>query len=70
MIYELKLTIDVTDEHLFNVEITTESGTYIKEFVHSDFGRTTPSLKDVMNTGILDILTLDVQVFFVCAILP
>ena len=66
MIHELKLTIDPTDDHLFNVEITTESGTYIKEFVHSDFGRTSPSLEDLMKTGKLDILTLDVQVCLVC----
>lgn len=70
MIHELKLTLDPTDDHLFNLEITTESGTYIKEFVHSDFGRTSPSLKDFMATGILDILTLDVQVIIVCALFP
>lgn len=62
MIQELKLTKDSTDDHLFGLELTTESGTYIKEFVHSDFGRTCPSLQDVMQSGKLDILSLDVQV--------
>ena len=55
MIYELNVIADPTDDHLFNLEITTESGTYIKEFVHSDFGRTSPSLQELLGTGKLDI---------------
>ena len=36
-------------------------GTYIKEFVHGDFGRTVPSLKDVLHIEEADILSLDVS---------
>ena len=35
---------------------------YIKEFVHGDFGRTKPNLGDLLNTE-TDILQLDVEVF-------
>ena len=34
---------------------------YVKEFVHGDFGRTKPSLGDLLNTE-TDILELDVEV--------
>jgi len=35
------------------------AGTYIKEFVHSDFGRTSPNVGTLLNTE-CDILQLDV----------
>lgn len=44
------------------MNIETEAGTYIKEFVHGDFGRTTPSLRDVFGDCEVDILQLDVTV--------
>lgn len=37
---------------------------YIKEFVHGDFGRTKPNLCDLMKTD-ADILELDVEVRFI-----
>ncbi|MCP9262062.1 hypothetical protein DINM_005358 [Dirofilaria immitis] len=39
------------------------SGTYVKEFVHGDFGRTRPSLADLFGVehGEIDILELDVE---------
>jgi len=40
-------------------DLTTQAGTYVKEFVHGDFGRTVPSLGDVLNCE-ADILQLDV----------
>ncbi|KAK8775779.1 hypothetical protein V5799_030878 [Amblyomma americanum] len=47
-------------EHRFYLRITTQAGTYIKEFVHGDFGRTVPSLGTYLNMD-ADILELDVE---------
>ena len=41
------------------LELTTQAGTYIKEFVHSDGGRTTPSLGSLLGCT-AEILQLDV----------
>ena len=41
------------------LDLTTQAGTYVKEFVHGDFGRTTPSLGDILGCE-ADILQLDV----------
>jgi tRNA pseudouridine synthase 10 len=41
------------------LDLTTQAGTYVKEFVHGDFGRTVPSLGDMLNCE-ADILQLDV----------
>nr|XP_037272598.1 LOW QUALITY PROTEIN: tRNA pseudouridine synthase Pus10-like [Rhipicephalus microplus] len=46
--------------HRFNLHITTQAGTYIKEFIHGDFGRTVPSLGSCLNADV-DILELDVE---------
>jgi len=48
------------DSHHFNLFLKTQAGTYIKEFVHGDFGRTKPNLGDLLNTE-TDILQLDVE---------
>lgn len=48
------------DKHHFTLKLRTQAGTYIKEFVHGDFGRTKPNLCDLMNTD-ADILELDVE---------
>ncbi|XP_007670231.1 tRNA pseudouridine synthase Pus10 isoform X1 [Ornithorhynchus anatinus] len=48
------------DEHHFRLRLKTQAGTYIKEFVHGDFGRTTPNIGFLMN-GTADILELDVE---------
>lgn len=48
------------DAHHFALRLSTQAGTYIKEFVHGDFGRTWPSLRDLMSQEV-DILTLDVE---------
>lgn len=56
--------------HLFNsfqvicnFRLETQAGTYIKEFVHGDFGRTRMSLAEILNVehGEVDILELDVE---------
>ncbi|CAI2323605.1 unnamed protein product [Caenorhabditis sp. 36 PRJEB53466] len=51
------------DSHHFSVRLETQAGTYIKEFVHGDFGRTHRSLAELLGVehGELDILELDVE---------
>ncbi|XP_069860680.1 tRNA pseudouridine synthase Pus10 isoform X3 [Dipodomys merriami] len=48
------------DEHHFRLYLKTQAGTYIKEFVHGDFGRTKPNICSLMNVT-ADILELDVE---------
>jgi tRNA pseudouridine synthase 10 len=43
----------------FLLELDTQAGTYIKEFVHGDFGRTSPSVGEILGCE-ADILQLDV----------
>ena len=50
----------VVDSHRFKLYLCTQAGTYIKEFVHSDFGRTQPSLGGLLSGREVDILSLDV----------
>lgn len=38
-------------EHFFILDLVTSAGTYVKEFVHGDLGRTTPSLCDLLTTA-------------------
>ncbi|EJD75499.1 hypothetical protein, variant [Loa loa] len=51
------------DDYHFLVRMETQAGTYVKEFVHGDFGRTRPSLADLLGVecGKVDILELDVE---------
>uniref|UniRef100_A0A8C5MAB0 tRNA pseudouridine synthase Pus10 n=1 Tax=Leptobrachium leishanense TaxID=445787 RepID=A0A8C5MAB0_9ANUR len=51
---------EYVDEHHFRLYLKTQAGTYIKEFVHGDFGRTRPNLGSMMKTT-ADILELDVE---------
>lgn len=46
-------------ENWFEFNVVTQAGTYVKEFVHGDFGRTKPSLGDLIGAEV-DILALDV----------
>ncbi|MED6232128.1 putative tRNA pseudouridine synthase Pus10 [Ataeniobius toweri] len=48
------------DSHHFYLGLKTQAGTYIKEFVHGDFGRTKPNLCQLLKTD-ADILELDVE---------
>ncbi|KAK3714385.1 hypothetical protein QZH41_020614 [Actinostola sp. cb2023] len=48
------------DDHHFRLYLKTMAGTYVKEFVHGDFGRTKPNLGTLMETQ-TDILELDVE---------
>ena len=51
---------EFADSHHFRLFLSTQAGTYIKEFVHGDFGRTQPNLRGLMGQEV-DILTLDVE---------
>lgn len=42
------------------LDIVTQAGTYIKELVHGEFGRTEPSISSLINMEI-DIAALDVM---------
>jgi len=46
-------------EHHMILSLLTQAGTYIKEFVHGDFGRTFPNLGSLLSCE-ADILQLDV----------
>jgi hypothetical protein len=48
--------------HFLKLWLSTQAGTYIKEFVHGDFGRTTPNVATLLggDCGQVDILSLDV----------
>lgn len=48
-------------KEMFILHVKTEAGTYVKEFVHGDFGRTDPSVTDILGFP-TDILALDVAV--------
>ena len=54
------LSASLIDAHHFKLELQTQAGTYIKEFVHGDFGRTSPNLRELMNQEV-DIIWLDVM---------
>lgn len=45
---------------VFLVDVVTQAGTYIKELVHGEFGRTVPSLTSIVGQQ-LDIISLDVM---------
>ncbi|CAN7995204.1 unnamed protein product, partial [Ixodes hexagonus] len=59
IVYDMSL--EPLEDSKFILKVTTQAGTYVKEFVHGDFGRTTPSLGDYLNAEV-DILELDVEV--------
>jgi len=46
-IYEAK-PVRALDSHYFVIDIVAQAGTYIKEFVHGDLGRTIPSLQSIL----------------------
>uniref|UniRef100_UPI00398EAE2C tRNA pseudouridine synthase Pus10 isoform X1 n=1 Tax=Pristiophorus japonicus TaxID=55135 RepID=UPI00398EAE2C len=54
------MKVEYVDQHHFRLYLKTQAGTYIKEFVHGDFGRTRPNLGTLMNMT-TDILELDVE---------
>jgi len=57
MIHSLMLT--PINAHWFLMDVETQAGTYVKEFVHGDMGRTLPNLGSLLNSR-TDIIQLDV----------
>ena len=49
------------DKLLFKLKLATQAGTYVKEFVHGDFMRTTPNLRTILDSEGVDIAALDVE---------
>ena len=58
---------EVVDSHRFKLYLCCQAGTYIKEFVHSDFGRTRPSLGELLSDRAVDILSLSLSGCHWCA---
>jgi len=50
---------EYVNPHFFLLDVTTQAGTYVKEFVHGDRGRTQPSVGSILGCE-ADILQLDV----------
>lgn len=60
-VFSMHLSRDAQrDNRYFKLQVETEAGAYIKELVHSDFGRTKPSLGDLLGNCRTDIISLDV----------
>ena len=57
--YAYNLRIQIINAHFFVLDLTTSAGTYVKEFVHGDLGRTEPSISSMLGCA-CDILQLDV----------
>ena len=55
-------------EFFFKLTLCTQAGTYVKEFVHGDFGRTSPNLCSILKCDV-DIVALDVEVVYISKIL-
>ena len=54
------MKVEYINPHHFILEIEASGGTYIKEFVHGDLGRTQPNVGEILNID-CDILQLDVK---------
>lgn len=55
-----KLEFKYVDEHHILLDLVTQAGTYVKEFVHGDLGRTRPSIRELLQVSAADLLALDV----------
>lgn len=49
-----------SDEHYFLLELCTSAGCYIKEFIHGDFGRSRPSIAELLQVSKAQCFVLDV----------
>ncbi|KAI8064530.1 hypothetical protein BC940DRAFT_305965 [Gongronella butleri] len=52
---------DLKDAHFAVIQLNTQAGTYIKEFVHGDLGRSMPNLSSLLGIEAADLLELDVM---------
>lgn len=59
-IFSLSAQLVQNQPSVFIVDVVTQAGTYIKELVHGEFGRTVPSLTSIVGKQ-LDIISLDVM---------
>lgn len=59
-ICEIKAAVVEGYPDLFYLDLVTEAGTYVKEFVHGDFNRTTPNLTKIIGYA-TDVIALDVM---------
>ena len=59
IIYNLNIK-EIINPHFMILEVKSSAGTYIKEFINGDLGRTCPSLFDIIGSE-CDIIQLDVQ---------
>jgi len=55
-----KMSAIKINSHFLKLTLTTQAGTYIKEFVHGDLGRTTPNIGQLLGCE-ADIIQLDVE---------
>jgi tRNA U54 and U55 pseudouridine synthase Pus10 len=56
----LSLKATKIDDHYFRLNLSTDAGTYVKEFVHGDLGRTVPSVSSLLGCK-TDCLVLDCE---------
>ena len=56
----LAMKATVVNRRFLKLTLTTQAGTYVKEFVHGDLGRTRPNLGSLLGCR-ADILQLDVD---------
>ena len=68
-VLDRKMTNDDSKHlQLFYLKLATQAGTYVKEFVHGDLGRTEPNVAQMLKRDV-DIIALDVEVLiFLCFI--
>ncbi|CAL4123594.1 unnamed protein product, partial [Meganyctiphanes norvegica] len=55
-----KMSAQPINNFFFKINVTTQAGTYIKEFVHGDLGRTVPNVGSIIGCEV-DIIALDVE---------
>ncbi|KAH8377231.1 hypothetical protein KR093_004331 [Drosophila rubida] len=58
-IFGVKARVQRENPRLLVIDVVSQAGTYIKELVHGEFGRTAPSLSSIIGQP-MDILALDV----------
>ena len=56
----LTLQAERIDNHYFRLHLSTDAGTYVKEFIHGDLGRTVPSVSSLLGCK-TDIVELDCE---------
>ena len=59
VVHSMRVSTEGLTNNMFKLHLVTSAGTYVKEFVHSDFSRTRPSIQSLLGVD-TDILALDV----------